>query len=309
MKILIIDSHKGSLKEPQNLHWLNAKLIKDYVTSLGHEVMLIWSYPTVNDNIIGGFDVIILNHSSQYSYVDKEWINKSPEAKLFYICNEYNLGEPMMLWKIVKGGRKYDVIANHDNKISKVVRKYVGDWHSFINLNCLIVGAAKPDNAEKSGCIYYGSFRKGRIESFNRYLNSGIIVSTHIKNREKFTNVGINSQFINRVDWGGDGLSKFKSSLYIEDEINHEEFNCLANRFYEALNYNVVPIFDHKCINTINKSKYQVPKELIVSSGAEAIELTDSIDKQYDALLADWRYWALKEQEETMHRIGEIILT
>jgi hypothetical protein len=95
MKFLIIDSHKGSLKEPQNLHWLNAKKIKDFLNQEGHEVDLIWSYPTVNDQIKSGYDRIIFNHASHYSYVDYAWLKASPEAKLFHITNEYNLGEPI----------------------------------------------------------------------------------------------------------------------------------------------------------------------------------------------------------------------
>ena len=71
MKILIIDSHKGSLKEPQNLHWLNAKQIKDHLISLGHDVDLIWSYPSVNDNIKSGCDKIIASRAS-YGWLQKQ---------------------------------------------------------------------------------------------------------------------------------------------------------------------------------------------------------------------------------------------
>ena len=155
MKFLIIDSHKGSLKEPQNLHWLNAKQIKEELISLGHEVDLVWSYPTVNENIKSGYDRIIFNHASHYSYVDYAWLQASPDAKLFHITNEYNLGEPRALWMGVKEGRRYEVIANHQPKVSKIVQKYVNDWH-FVNLNTLIFNPILP-NKQKNGCVYYGS--------------------------------------------------------------------------------------------------------------------------------------------------------
>ena len=94
MKTLVIDSHKSGRFTPQeNLHWVNARQIADH---LGAD--LIWSYPTVNSKVSNGYDRIIFHHASAYSYTDYEWIEKNSNAKLFYIVNEYNLGEPRTLW-------------------------------------------------------------------------------------------------------------------------------------------------------------------------------------------------------------------
>lgn len=311
MKILIIDSHKGSLKEPQNLHWLNSKLIKDYLESLGHYAKLIWSYPTVNDNIEENFDIIILNHASHYCYTDKLWLDKSPNAKLFYVLNDFSLGEPRIIWMAAKEGRKYEVISSVEGKISKVVEKYVSKWHYFVNLNSLVI-KEKPVTYhglyEKQGCIYYGSYRKDRAELFKKYLTGDITISTHIKNREKYNKLGINGPFINRIDWNKNGLSDFKTSLYIEDETSHKHFTGLANRFYESLNYDVIPIFDEKCANTIKLSGYSVPPELICKNGREALEITNGIGN-YNGLLELWRTKALIEKQLTLEQIFSIIST
>ncbi len=305
MKFLIIDSHKGSLKEPQNLHWLNAKQIKDFLIQQGHEVDLVWSYPTVNDKIKSGYDRIIFNHASHYSYVDYAWLQASPDAKLFHITNEYNLGEPRALWMAVKAGRRYEVIANHSPDISKIVQKYVDNWH-FTNLNALIFNPILP-NKQKKGCVYYGSFRKDREPSFRKYLKGNVIVSTHQKNREKFQAIGVSGPFVDRINWSKDALMDYKTSLYIEDEITHNNYNCLANRFYECLNYNVLPLFDAACKNTIALSGYDVADYFIVDNESSVTALTEDPPVSYQDYLQRWKEKASKEKQNILTSIVSIV--
>ena len=301
MKILVIDSHKGSGDSvPQNMHWQNAKIIAD---SLGAD--LIWSYPSVNDNIVGGYDVIIFVHASHYAYTDYEWLEKSPYAKLFYITNEYNLGEPRTLWMAAKKGRKYDVIANHDPEPSKVVMKYVNSWNN-INLNALIYNPVKrKDDSSlfeicRDGCVYYGSFRKNRAKYFSKYLNENVDVSTHHKNIVKFLDVGVTSRMINRIDWHNDGLFTFKHSLYIEDEVTHNHYNHLANRFYEALNYNCIPLFSEECEMTSALCNYDIPTDFFISDSSEISGKDLSIPDE-------WHWIAQTEKEQAIERIEYII--
>ena len=305
MKFLIIDSHKGSLKEPQNLHWLNAKQIKDFLVELGHEVDLVWSYPTVNEEIKSGYDRIIFNHASHYSYVDYAWLQASPDAKLFHVTNEYNLGEPRALWMALKNGRRYEVIANHSPDISKIVQKYVDSWH-FTNLNALIFNPILP-NKQKKDCVYYGSFRKDRETSFRKYLKGNVVISTHQKNRDKFQSIGVNGPFIDRINWSKDGLMDYKTSLYIEDEITHENYNCLANRFYECLNYNVLPLFDASCKNTISLSGYDVPNYFIIDNESSVKELTENTPVSYQCYLQRWKEKAAREKRKVLTNISSIV--
>ena len=304
MKILLIDSHKGSLKEPQNLHWLNAKQIKDHLITLGHDVDLIWSYPSVNDNIKSGYDKIIFNHASHYSYVDYKWLEESPNAELFHITNEYNLGEPRILWMAAKAGRRYQVIANHSADISKIVEKYVDKWN-FVNLNSSVFDPILPTK-EKKGCVYYGSFRKDRVSSFQTYLKGYVTVSTHKKNREKFSSFSVNGPFIDRINWSKDGLLDFKTSLYIEDEINHSNYNCLANRFYESLNYSVLPLFDVNCKNTVELSGYNVPDHFFVDSEEALVQKTENTPF-YQDYLQQWKDKALIEKKNTLTNIATML--
>lgn len=303
MRILIIDSHKSTKPTKQNnLHWINSKKLADYLNA-----DFIWSYPTVNDNIKENYDVIIFVHASRYSYEDKLWLDKSPNAKIFYVTNEYNLGEPITLWKTLKEGRKYDVIANHPKEASKIVKKYVNDWH-IINLNALCVDP-KPVSQfpfkVTNKILYYGSFRKGRIKYFNKYFNSGkVTISSHISNFEKFQTVGVDrKRFIPRINWKKNDMASYVYSLYIEDEKTHTHYNHLANRFYEAINNGIIPIFDESCRDTIEKSGYDIGDEYIISDPSDL----DEIFKNPPPFKEDWVTQATQEREDILKSFLKII--
>jgi hypothetical protein len=314
MKILIIDSHKGGDNEqPQNLHWLNADRLRNYFISQGHPTDLIWSYPSVNDNIRTGYDVIIFSHASRYSYVSTEWLSKNKQARLFYITNEYNLGEPVMLWRWVKDNDiKYNVIANHEGAASKVVLKYVDNWN-ILNLNALIIEPLKvaPTNSffefERTGCIYYGSFRKDRVKYFQKYLTGKVVISTHIKNRKKFVDSGITGPFGDRIDWNSVGLTNYKTLLYIEDESTHTNYNYLANRFYEGLIYNTFPIFDAACKNTLELSGYDIPDFAVVDSPEELLYITEHLPDNHTDILHQWREQAFIEKQTILKNILQLV--
>lgn len=251
MKILVIDSHKGSSNAPSgNLHWKNARKIAD---ALGGD--LIWSYPSVNDAVRGGYDAIIFVHASPYAYTDYAWVEASPSAELFYVSNEYNLGEPRTLWMAAKAGRRFSVIANHPAAASKVVRRNVDRWH-IVNLNSLCY-ERRDGVPTGSGIVYYGSFRKGRADYFRKWLRGDITVSTHAKNRAKFTEAGCVPTWADRLDLDRGDLRQWSFSLYLEDVVTHTHYNFLANRFYEALSWGVSPVFDPSCWGTVHQSGYQ----------------------------------------------------
>jgi hypothetical protein len=300
MKVLVIDSHKSVRNTPaQNLHWINARKIADH---FGGD--LIWSYKGVNDEIKGGYDKIIFVHASHYAYTDYAWLEASPDADLYYITNEYNLGEPRTLWMAAKTGRKYTVIANHDPKPSKVVMKYVDMWE-VCNLNALCYEGKKEDpfSVRQDKAVYYGSFRKGRGEYFKKYLSSpAVLTSTHSKNHEKFEALGLSPHFIPRLNWGEVGLSSFKYSLYMEDEVTHTHYNYLANRFYEALMWGCVTLFDESCRGTLEKCGYPETEDFVISSPDEILECTKDIPEVWHKIAEGERVEALNFIEQVVSR-------
>jgi hypothetical protein len=315
MKFLIIDSHKGNQTTPQNLHWLNADKIRNHLVSLGHTVDLIWSYPTVNDTINVGYDCIIFNHASRYSYISDEWLHKNSTAKLFYITNEYNLGEPLVLWSWVKNREeKFRVISNHEMSASKVVKKYIESW-DIVNLNTLILEDTPKVishgffDFKKEKCIYYGTFRKNREKYFRKYMNGNVLISTHAKNRSKFESIGVTGPFRDRINWSEEGLKLYKTSLYIEDESTHTNYNFLANRFYEALNYGVFPLFDISCMNTLKLSGYDIPSYAMVDNPEQIEYITEHLPDSSINQLSSWRSKALEEKRIVLEHITKLITT
>jgi len=309
--ILIIDSHKGTDKLTQtNLHWLNAKILADYLNA-----DFIWSYPDVNLKVRSGYDIIIFVHTSAYGYIATEWLEVNPDAKIFYITNEYNLGEPLPLYKYIKTvEKKYSVISNYvESTPNRIVKKYVDKFH-LVNLNALIY-SPKPQienklvsffSIKKHDIIYYGGPRKGRIDSFKKYLKN-IIISTHKKNRSIYGKYSENCEFINRIKWNVEGLSNFNMSLYLEDEITRTHYNHLANRFYEALNYGCTPIFDIGCKPNVEKSGYDIPDKYFISSSDDIQDKIKMYDNGELPILESWVEKARNEKENTLLRIKEII--
>jgi len=311
MKLLIIDSHKSSKKQSeQNLHWINAKIISDHL-----DADFIWSYPSVNDEIVTGYDVIIFNHASNYSFESEEWLYQNKDARLFYVCNDYNLGEPITLWKFLKeNDRKVEIIANHEKTCTKITKKYVSEWHN-VNLNCLVYNPYTPPTSNffdepiemiKENCIYYGTFRKDRITSFKKYLKDGIILSTHPTNKSSFRKLGCTSPIGNRIDWESIGLYDYKYSLCIEDDTTFSNYSRLPNRFYEALMFDVVPIFDIQSKNNVLKSGYDIPDSLFVSSYDELLDVVKS-NRSYEQNMLLWKNKAAEEKIETLQIIKCIV--
>ena len=299
-KILVIDSHKSSNNQPaDNLHWQNARLIADM---LGAD--LIWSYPTVNDNIVGGYEAIVFVHASPYAYTDYAWLQASPDAKLFYVTNEYNLGEPRTLWMAAKDGRRYTVLANHPAAISKVVKKYVDDW-VILNLNALVFGNYTFQNdGDPMSCVYYGSFRKDRAPYFQKYLND-VTLSTHAKNVPKFAALGVTPNAIKRLNIQKGDLARYEYSLYIEDTITHLNYNFLANRFYEALNSGTVPIFDKSCERTLQLSGYadHIRDWQIIDDVSDLLEQISYTPEPNPTLLE----FAAAEKREVIEKIHALV--
>ncbi|MBP0119973.1 MAG: hypothetical protein ITD33_03845 [Nitrosarchaeum sp.] len=298
-KTLVIDSHKSSNDKPAaNLHWQNARMIADALDG-----DLIWSYPTVNDNVHGGYDSIVFVHASHYAYTDYAWLEASPNAKLYYVTNEYNLGEPRTLWMAAKAGRKYTVLANHPHHISKVVMKYVDDWQ-MLNLNALVYGNYTYENARNRECVYYGSYRDDRKKYFKKYFD-GLTVSTHSKNRPKIDLLDVAPKYVNRLDIQNGDLAQFGFSLYIEDEKTHTAYNYLANRFYESLNSGALCLFDESCENTLGLCGYPIERDQVIKSSTDMLDAIDAFAGTRWS--ADILAMAAKDKQLTLDTIRSIV--
>jgi len=306
MNILLIDSHKGiPHADATNLHVRNSRIL---AKALG--ATLVASFDGADEIAAQkSWDAIVCVHASGYSDIDYAVIRDNPQARLFFITNEYNLGEPQLIWMALKEGRPYSVIANHPAEASKIVKKYVSDWH-IVNLNCLIYATMEqPDDAPlfgampRDGRLYYGSYRDNRKPYFAKYFNPRLIVSTSLDNQVKFGNaIGqTGCKYINKLHWNPANLFSFTHSLYIEDVKTHTNYNFLANRFYEAISCGVTPAFDVSCRSTIQKSGYPISNNFIIDGP------DDFHNMDYIPTPSEWHNIARHEKEVTIDLIRNII--
>jgi len=323
MNILIVDSHNAEIpKNAFNLHLRNSLILKDLFNAD------LVTLPKHLEPLKGKkYDKVIFVHASGYaksSHFVKFLLN-SPKADYYYIVNDYYLGEPHALWAMCRDyGVKFSCIANHEPKASKVVTKNVYEWN-IVNLNCLIFeplpkrinkGSLFFDTEEhQRDILYFGAVRSGRMKYFKKYFDQNFIVSTSKKNIEKFERNGIYACWMPRLNWWGSGntLYDYKTSLYIEDEATHIHYSQMANRFYEALSYGALSIFDSSCKKTIHKSGYRICPVLIVDSKEDLNGVLDFVKyKDVEAgLLKDLeehRAMAGKEKQEALDKIKEIVL-
>ena len=240
------------------------------------------------------YDILILSYGSGYAPFNliAELFKRNKKAKKFWLTNEYNLVPITSIMKY-----EHSIIGNFEKQ---PYNKNVLNFHS-LNLNLLLSKPPNELNDKKYDCIYYGTFRVYRSKYFTEYLQNKIYLSTSSKNFKKFKHIGCNPKYINKLNWieGKETLNLFKYQLYIEDDRTHENFNNLANRYYEAGFCNNVVFFDVNCRNTINKSELSYYKDqvenYIVKSYKDLQNKIKECNKDFDKHLAIQKGWRLKE--------------
>lgn len=312
-KILIIESCEKIIKDNSTsiVHVKNSLILKNFLCCdfISHESQI--------ESVINNkYDVIICCYGSPYMKYNKylEILNNNIDAKLFWLVNDHDVEDNILLRKfVIQHNKSYNMICNNSRngyrgwilrkKINnKTLNDWIDDWH-IINLNSLIfddkIYEKTLNYKKKENIIYYGTFRKHRIKEMLDYNNSNYFLSTSKKNFEKFINAGIVANFVEKIDWHdsepdmfnfcGNKLNNFLISLYFEDEHTHENYAFMANRFYESVMYNTLLIYDYRCKSTIEKSGFNIHPMQIIKNSNELINLSENLlnDKfLYKELLA-----------------------
>jgi hypothetical protein len=276
---IVIDSLSREIGEFENtMHTRNAIIL---ARELGYDLYGSENLPDVK------YEKVVFVHSSPATKISENlaFMERNKDSDCFYIKNEYNLGEPVLFWAMHRDfGTKLTTIANHEQKPPFGTRfdKYQDEehcWH-IVNLNCLIydeIPVYLEDESfslfapPKIPIVYYGAVRKDRAKYFEKYFKSFMTVSTAYKNQGWFKGISTEPTYIDKLNWFGteNTLKSFDSILYIEDELTHENYNFLANRFYESLSCGVPCFFDSSCIGTIEKAGYPINRFYIVDSAEE----------------------------------------
>lgn len=226
-----------------------------------------------------------------------QWIRNGEIKRVAWVNNEYQVSPNSEYARLFKDFDNL-LISNVENKQANKGKGF-NDFLP-INLNVLLLDCKKRPLFKKYDLVYYGTYRPDRRIYLQKYFyESEFYISSSQKNIRKFNQLsGCNAKFCDKLNWeqGRETLNLFKYSLYLEDEFTHNNFNYLANRFYEALMCNVVLLFDISCRNTLEKSGYPILEKYFVSNYAELKNKVKTLDWQQ----------CLNEQFNAWHRLATL---
>lgn len=291
------------------VHVRNSKIME---SELGYK--LITHMSQIPDVINDSWDHIVCVYASPYTKYKAymEILEKNPDAKMWFLVQDHDLEDNVLLRNYVKAThKKYHTICNNPrsgyrhwilgkNLEGKKLNDWIDEWHT-VNLNSLIYRELdRPNEPDlRHGCLYFGTFRKHRAKDM--FAFNGIndyTISSSTKNQSKYTEAGIQANFIDKLDWseGKETLNAFKYSIYFEDLHTHTNYAFLANRFYECLMCNVILFFDAKCQNTIDEARktgYHIHDSFIAKDAADLNTKMDKINGSPAAY-----EWALEQQNK-----------
>ena len=257
------------------------------------------------------FDRIVAVYGSFYFHKDAmiELLRaQSPAMRLGWFTTDYEITPAGICPYANKDGFDF-VIGGFDNVACSVKATAYKTYH-MINLNTLVVKNPACNVPKPHNIIYYGRYREGREDYFKRYFVPSLVVSTSKRNVKLFEGLGCVPSYYDKISWqpGAETLKLFRHSLYIEDTFSHAVYCHLANRFYEALFCNTLPIFCRTCKATVDRSGYKVPERMWVSGPDEFAELDGRISpEERKAWLEGAQALAEVERRESLEKIVKAI--
>lgn len=264
-----------------------------------------WRSPKVDPDVRGGYDVVIFNRALPGIKDNAAWIAANPDAKLFHVTNDYAVTGAALYVAARELNRPVSTIANYVRAKSTPAGRMADRWLTA-NVNALVY---EPDRVtvppRGTGCVYYGAARYGRQLLFQKYLTGHVTVCGPENLQSEFRALGVEGPFYpSRVPWHKAGLTPWASSLYLEDSVTPDYSPFLSNRFYEALSYDVYPVFVDECRRTIGTGGYEIPAELVVSSPDEIPAASAYEDA---GVMRAWRKQAADERQRVLGQIAAFI--
>lgn len=312
MNVVILDANRtgsgvprkarSNEPEPANPKWRVVKAMADEL-----EADLAWRSPkTSHEPPLGGYDVLVFNRVMPDVKDNAAWLEANPDATIFHITNDYLVGGgPMYLpAKMLK--RQVHVIANYPRPLSKFASHLADTW-TEVNLNALLYepDRTKPNNIRRGArCVYYGAWRPERLATCQKYLTGHVDLALRDGFRQFFEAAGWTGPFVPEVDWRGEGLYRWHSSLYLWNFEVNGQYRFLTNRFYEALSYDLYPIFPEEARWVFERSGYPIPPELVVH---HADEIPQANTYENTELMQAWRHQAADERDSVLETIRRTI--
>ncbi|MBD3194319.1 MAG: hypothetical protein GF317_04640 [Candidatus Lokiarchaeota archaeon] len=161
------------------------------------------------------------------------------------------------------------------------------EYDSYVNWNQLTFEKIKFNRKNRTdGLFYYGSYRLGRVDDFKRYFDTdkyNVIVSAPRGNNvsRNFLSINDGIEILPAFKTIKD-LTKYKTTLYIEDKKSHDVFCSPANRFYECLSAGVAILFDEKTVPMLKRAGVDVSDFVVTNDNdvADMMKNTEEIAKE-----------------------------
>ena len=204
-------------------------------------------------------------------------LDRYEDKRFFYLVNEYGLLPNGDVYRyLIK--HNYEMLANYVKECNGA--SHYHDFH-VVNFNVSAHRGLKtiPFDKRPFDLIYWGRYRPDRVDYFKRYLHN-CTVSSAKKNQINFEQLGQKIKIVDVVNFDENSiLNQYKFSIYIEDVYTHNHFNHLADRFYESVDFGMIPLFDVNARKNVELSGYKVPDYYFVENYEQLTKKMEEIKK------------------------------
>lgn len=303
LNILIIETVPRA-KNPIDAHVRNALAMQKELRIRGHNVDTLFIEES-SKRFQKKYDVILVSYATQYPFIDNiDAIEAANEDTPWgWITNEYNLRPNAFAYTIFKRRRSF-LLCNYELGSVKFA---CFDKEYSVNLNPLLF-QDMPKARKTLDFIYYGTYRPDREPYFKKYFTEKVYLSTSTKNHKKFLHIGCTARPIKKFAWNSPALLNFRYSLYIEDTFTHNNFNNMANRYYESLACRCVLLFDKSCVGTLKQAGITGYEPFIIESAKDLDKFGAHNYEELLALQAGWREAVIEERKNTIIEIEKVLL-
>lgn len=224
--------------------------------------------------------------------------------KVIYVQNDYTIHPISQTQKVFRArGWSHDFPFTVGPVLWTTVPDFiVKPEDSYVNWNRLtyqpvdMVAAAN----RRPGVLYWGSYRAGRVKSFQKYFEQSLYpvhLAMHPKIFNKFAVHDMDNCLQPVQQWKRpEEISTYQATLYIEDEHQHDQFHSPPNRVYEAMSAGVALFIDLPCVSTLEKGGFRVNPDWVVNS---ARDLYEKLPRAYEFALAQRSLWGSDHVEAT----------
>ena len=160
--------------------------------------------------------------------------------------------------------------------------------------------------------LYYGSFRDGRAEAFERFFRSTKVDTVISSPSSKFkkgyvrkgqTMPGFDVVHEKKFEDLHERVSRAGLGLCLEDKRSHREFHSPPNRFYEMLSAGLPMMIDRDMAPSLRRAGYEVPWEWQVRRAEDVVTPMSKREEVGNEQRVRWLAKAREERAETTRRL------